>query len=74
MSVPREQSHSVPPPGRKSALKVAATNAVVVLVSLLVTGLFIELGSWIWVKYFRAPYLTKWEFAVTQPPPYQGAD
>ena len=74
MSVPREQSHSVPPPGRKSALKVAATNAVVVLVSLLVTGLFIELGSWIWVKYFRAPYLTKWEFAATQPPPYQGAD
>lgn len=73
MSVPREQSH-FPPPGRKSALKVAATNAVVVLVSLLVTGLLIEFGSWIWVKHFRSPHLTKWEFAATQPPPYQGAD
>jgi hypothetical protein len=74
MSSPREQSGPGPSSRRRSALKTAAINAAVVLVSLLVTGLSIEFGSWVWVKHFRSPHLTKWEFAATQPPPYQGAD
>jgi hypothetical protein len=74
MAPPQEQFRPGGSSRRKSALRTAAVNAVVVLVSLLVTGLFIEIGSWMWVKQFRSPHLTKWEFAATQPPPYRGAD
>lgn len=74
MPASQEQPDPRRSPPCNSALKTAAINAAVVLASLLVSGLLIELGSWIWVKHFRSSHLTKWEFAATQPPPYRGAD
>lgn len=74
MPLPHEQPGPGRSSSRKSALTIAAINAAVVLASLLVSGLLIELGSWLWVKHLRSPHLTKWEFAATQPPPYRGAD
>lgn len=68
------QSHPDRPLRRKSPLKSAAINTALVFASLFVTGAFIELGSWVWVRHVRSPHLTKWEFAATQPPPYWNAD
>ena len=47
---------------------------MLVLGSVVMALALVELGSWIWVSYFRPPHLTQWEFRATQPPPYQGAD
>lgn len=52
----------------------ALINLSLVLVSVVLTLAFIELGSWIWVSHVRPQHLTQWEFRATQPPPYQGAD
>jgi len=74
MPLPKEQPELRQSSRRKNVLAITAINAAVVLASILVSALLMELGSWIWVKHYRSPHLTKWEFAATQPPPYRGAD
>lgn len=74
MSASKKNSPADAPQPRTRILTGSAINLALVLVSLILTALVIELGSWVWVKYLRSPHLTKWEFAATQPPPYRGAD
>ncbi len=51
-----------------------AGNALLVALSLLLAGLLIELGAWLWVEFLRPQHLTQWEFRATRPKPYQNAD
>lgn len=69
-----KQRTSSPPPSRRRTPTVIAVNLALVVASLVVSGLVIEFGSWIWVEHVRSKHLTRWEFRATQPPPYQGAD
>jgi hypothetical protein len=66
---------SVPPTRSqrgRAAFAAIAANLLLVIVSLAVSAAFIEAGSWLWVRFFMADHLTRWEFRATQPPPYRG--
>ena len=72
-AAPRKKPASTARPRDPSSI-LSPVNLALVIVSLLMTAVLIELGSWIWVKQFRSAHLTKWEFAATRPPPYQKSD
>lgn len=74
MPAPRQQQPIAPSRLRNPLSVFNLVNLALVIASLVVSGLLIELGSWIWVEHLAPRHLTKWEFAATQPPPYRGAD
>ena len=49
-------------------------NVGLVLLSTILTFVFLEGACWIWTKYYRTNHLPQWEFRATQPAPYQGAN